>query len=290
MTAAFELSNVGYEYENGVVALRNVSLSIQHGEKIAILGANGSGKSTLIRILDGLIHPWSGTIFALGSPLTAATLASEGFAYSFRRRVGFIFQNSDAQLFSPTVREEIAFGPLQLGLERAEIEQRIEDLGALLGIDHIMHRAPFQLSGGEKKRVAIACTLAINPDILLLDEPSLGLDPRAQYWLIELLVRLHEAGKTLITATHDLNIVSTIADRAIVFSENHSIVADGPAAEILADLPLLMSVNLIHQHLHRHDGLFHTHPHEHGHEHHHADSSDASGCEAIPAGTSSPTG
>jgi len=269
MTAVFELSNVGYQYDNGVVALRNVSLNIEPGEKIAILGANGSGKSTLIRILDGLTHPVSGAITAFGSPLTASALASEGFAYTFRRRVGFIFQNSDAQLFSPTVREEIAFGPLQLGLERTDIDQRIEDLGALLGIANIMDRAPFQLSGGEKKRVAIACTLAVNPEVLLLDEPSAGLDPRAQYWLIELLVRLHEAGKTLITATHDLNIVSTIADRAIVFNEDHTIVADGPSSEILTNMELLLSVNLIHQHLHRHDGVFHTHPHEHGHEHIH---------------------
>lgn len=269
MTSIFHLTNVGYEYENGVVALRDVSLTVEPGEKIAILGANGSGKSTLIRILDGLTHPQTGSVFAFGSPLTAAALASEGFGYGFRRRVGFIFQNSDAQLFSPTVREEIAFGPLQLGLDRGEIERRIADLGALLGIQHIMDRAPFQLSGGEKKRVAIACTLAINPEVLLLDEPTSGLDPRAQYWLIELLVRLHEAGKTLITATHDLNIVSTIANRAIVFSEDHTIVADGPASDILSDLPLLLGVNLIHQHLHRHDGLFHAHPHDLSHEHHH---------------------
>ena len=132
-----------------------------------------------------------------------------------------------------------------------------------------MERAPFQLSGGEKKRVAIASTLAVNPDVLLLDEPTSGLDPRAQYWLIQLLVRLHEAGKTLITATHDLNIVSTIAERAIVFDEQHTIVADGPTEQILSDLPLLLSVNLIHSHLHRHDGLFHTHPHDHTHEHRH---------------------
>src|ERR1700722_3410954 len=233
VTPVFELTNVGFHYDNGVVALKDVSLQINPGGRIAILGANGSGKSTLIRVLDGLAFPQTGTVFAFGSPLTTVSLANEGFSYGFRRRVGFIFQNSDAQLFSPTVREEIAFGPLQLGLDRTEIEQRIADLETLVGISHIMNRAPFQLSGGEKKRVAIACTLAVNPDVILLDEPTSGLDPRAQYGLVELLVKLHAVGKTLITTTHDLNIVSTIADRAIVFGEDHTIVADGHACDIL---------------------------------------------------------
>jgi len=267
MTAVFELTDVGYQYDNGVTALRNITLTIQPGERIAILGANGCGKSTLIRILDGLAFPQTGTITAFGSQLTETSLNREETAFTFRRKVGFVFQNSDAQLFSPTVREEIAFGPRQLGLSREQIHQRIRDLSDLLGIEAILDRAPFQLSGGEKKRVAIACTLAVNPDVILLDEPTSGLDPRAQYWLVELLVKLHDSGKTLITATHDLNIVATIADRAIVFSEEHRIVADGPCNTILADLPLLQHVNLIHPNLHRHNGIFHAHPHSHPHVH-----------------------
>ncbi len=267
---AFKLSDVGYRYGEGVVALHGVSLTIGMGETVAILGANGCGKSTLIKMLDGLIHPQEGLIEAFGEPLTEASLRDEKFAYRFRRRVGFIFQNSDAQLFSPTVRDEIAFGPLQMGLSVEETEQRIRDVAALLDIVRLLDRPPFQLSGGEKKRVAIACSLAVNPDVLLLDEPTNGLDPRSQYALVELLVRLSSAGKTLITATHDLNIVPRIAARALVFSEEHTVVADGASQEILADLPLLLRVNLIHAHLHRHGEIIHAHPHVHEHDHNHA--------------------
>ncbi len=268
---ALRLTNVGYRYGGSVVALRNVSLTIGLGETVAILGANGCGKSTLIKMLDGLIHPQEGQIEAFGEPLTEESLRDEAFSYRFRRRVGFIFQNSDAQLFSPTVREEIAFGPLQMGLSMEETEQRLHDVTALLDIGRLLERPPFQLSGGEKKRVAIACSLVVNPDVLLLDEPTNGLDPRSQYALVELLVRLGEVGKTIITATHDLNIVARIAARALVFSEEHTVVADGPAQEILANLPLLLRVNLIHEHLHRHGDLLHAHPHpptgEHTHTH-----------------------
>ncbi|MCW3095305.1 MAG: ABC-type cobalt transport system, ATPase component [Chthonomonadaceae bacterium] len=273
-TPAFWLSDVGYRYGEGVVALRGVSLTIGMGETVAILGANGCGKSTLIKMLDGLIHPLEGRIEAFGEPLTEESLRDEKFAYRFRRRVGFIFQNSDAQLFSPTVRDEIAFGPLQMGLSVEETEGRIRDVAALLDITRLLERPPFQLSGGEKKRVAIACSLAVNPDVLLLDEPTNGLDPRSQYALVELLVRLSAAGKTLITATHDLNIVPRIATRALVFSEEHTVVADASSREILADLPLLLRVNLIHEHLHRHGEIIHAHPHPHDHEHTHTHPTD----------------
>lgn len=272
--AAFVLSNVHYHYSTGVVALEDVSLTVQQGERIAILGANGCGKSTLLRILNGLTFAQSGQVEAFGISLTEAGLQEEATAHRFRRRVGFIFQNSDAQLFSPTVREEIAFGPLQMGLQREEVEQRITDVAQLLGIIGLLDRAPFQLSGGEKKKVAIASTLAVNPDALLLDEPTTGLDPRSQSWLVELLQRLHGAGKTLITATHDLNLVPDLADHILVFSEKHTIVAEGPPDTLLADTDLLVRVNLIHADWHRHGTLwhFHTHPvdkpHTHPHDEH----------------------
>lgn len=242
----FRLIDVETGYLPGVSALSNVSLTISKGEKIAIVGANGSGKSTLIKLLDGLIHPRSGEIQAYGQPLTEASLRDEAFAHQFRRRVGFIFQNSDAQLFSPTVREEIAFGPLQMGMELLEIEQRIKDLVKLLNIESLLDRSTFQLSGGEKKKVAIASSLVINPEVLLLDEPTNGLDPRSQHWLVELLVDLHAAGKTLVTATHDLRIVPSIADRVLVFSEDHKLIAEGRTEQILSDHELLVRVNLIH--------------------------------------------
>lgn len=274
-TPVFRLSGVEYRYGDAIVALRDVSLTIARGEKIAILGANGCGKSTLIRMLDGLILPCEGRLEAFGESLTEEKLRNEAFARRFRRRVGFVFQNSDAQLFSPTVREEIAFGPLQMGLPREEVERRIEDTAGLLDITRLLDRPPFRLSGGEKKKVAIAGTLVINPDVILLDEPTNGLDPRSQRWLVELLVALHAAGKTLVTATHDLAIVPEIADRVLVFSEEHTPAAEGPSREILADSDLLLRVNLIHEHYHRHGDTVHSHPHHHHDDHEHSHTANA---------------
>ena len=258
----FRLENINFSYGPGVPALLNVSLKIEQGEKIAILGANGSGKSTLIKLLDGLIHPGSGAIDAFGEELTEAKLRDDAFSHRFRRRVGFIFQNSDAQLFCSTVRDELAFAPLQMGLPTEEVEQRISEVAAVLNIEKLINRSPFQLSGGEKKKVAIAGSLVVNPDVILLDEPTNGLDPRSQRWLVELLVSLHDAGKTIITSTHDLNIVPEISDRVIVFSEDHKIVAEGETMSVLANKDLLLRVNLIHEHAHKHAGLWHAHPDE----------------------------
>lgn len=241
----FRLSQVSYTYPEGTCALRDVSLTVDANEKVAILGANGCGKSTLVRILGGLLFPQTGTVEASGSLLSEAALQDERFQYRFRQRVGFVFQNSDAQLFSSTVREEIAFGPLHLRLPEEEILRRIADVANLLDIASLLDRPPFQLSGGEKKKVAIAATLAANPLVILLDEPTNGLDPRAQRFLVELLNRLHAAGKTLVTATHALDIVPTIADRVVVFAEDHTIAAHGPTERILGDLALLARVNLI---------------------------------------------
>ena len=267
---AFDLAHVSYRYHTGVAALEDVSLTIAQGEKVAILGANGCGKSTLLKILNGLEFAQSGQVTAFDIALTEENLKDEATAYRFRRRVGFIFQNSDAQLFSPTVREEIAFGPLQMGLDRHELEQRLADVARLIGIENLLDRAPFQLSGGEKKKVAIASTLVINPDVLLLDEPTAGLDPRSQSWLVDLLLRLHAAGKTLITTTHDLALVPDMADRALVFSEQHALAAQGTAEEILSDTELLVRVNLVHAHYHRHGDLWHSHPHHHSGSHTHS--------------------
>jgi cobalt/nickel transport system ATP-binding protein len=265
----FSLNAVSYAYTQNVAALTDVSLCLRHGERVAILGANGSGKSTLIKMLDGLLFPQRGTFEAFGEPITEAAMRHEDFAHRFRRRVGFIFQNADAQLFSPTVREEIAFGPLQMALPIDQIQQRIADIAALMEIEKLLDRPPFQLSGGEKKKVAIASALVINPDVLLLDEPTNGLDPRSQHWLVALLQKLHVAGKTLVTATHDMAIVPEIANRALVFSEAHCLVADGPVADILKNTELLLRVNLIHEHWHRHGPLWHSHPHLHDRDHAH---------------------
>lgn len=273
MEAIFDLRNVSYTYLRRFEALKDVTLTFHAGEQVVILGANGSGKSTLLSILNALIFPTHGDYYAFGNPVKEEvfdTLEENEFNQFFRKRVGFLFQNPDIQLFSSTVFDEIAFGPLQLDLPPDEVIRRTEDVMEMLEIADLKDRAPHMLSGGEKKKVCIASILSTNPDILLLDEPTGGLDPRSQIWLIELLQNLAEAGKTIITATHDLDIVEQISTRAIIVGEDHTIKADADCAEVMKDLDLLMSVNLIHRHMHRHGTLIHEHLHAHTGEHDHA--------------------
>jgi len=243
----FSCRGLEYAYLDRFPALAGVSLDVRRGEKVALLGANGCGKSTLLKVLDGLVFPTAGTFHAFGEPVTEDALEDEQFSQGFRSRVGFVFQNSDAQVFSPTVREEVAFGCLQLGLTRAETLARVDDVLAMLGIADLADRAPFQLSGGQKKRVAIASVLVMNPEVLLFDEPTAALDPRTQQWLAELIVELNEAGKTIVLATHDLDVLDVIADRAVVFGEDHTVLRDGTPADVLADRALLLAVNLVHE-------------------------------------------
>jgi cobalt/nickel transport system ATP-binding protein len=261
-------SDLHYSYLGRFPALAGVSLQVRHGERLALLGANGCGKSTLLKLLDGLVFPDSGSYTAFGQPVTEDALEDEQFSRGFRSRVGFVFQNSDVQLFSPTVREEVAFGCLQLGLSRDETAARVDDVLRLLDLTELADRAPFQLSGGQKKKVAIASVLVMNPDVLLFDEPTAALDPRTQGWLRDLLAELHDAGKTIVLATHDLEALDRVADRCLVFSEEHGIAGSGTPAEVLADLPLLLGVNLVHEHTHRHDDAIHSHPHGTGGQHH----------------------
>lgn len=249
-----ELSNLSYSYVQNKNVLSDISLSFYPGESIAILGANGCGKSTLLKILSGLLHPTSGTIKAFGKEVTEKSLQERSFLSEFRQRIGFIFQNSDAQLFSATVRDELSFAPLQAGLSPQDTSERVHDIAELLGIAHLLDRPPYHLSGGEKKKVALASVLSVNPDILFLDEPTNGLDPRTQYWLVEFLTALHSTGKTIITATHDLSIVEDIAERIIIFHEDHTIAADGSCLPILSNRQLLLEVNLIHARSHFHVG------------------------------------
>ncbi len=235
-----------YSYLGRYPALEDVSLTVHRGERVALLGANGCGKSTLLKILDGLVFPDEGSYTAFGEPVTEDTLEDEQMSEGFRSRVGFVFQNSDAQVFSPNVREEIAFGPLQLGLSREETAERVQDVLAMLGIADLADRAPFQLSGGQKKKVAIATVLVMNPDVLLFDEPTAALDPRTQHWLVDLVEQLGAAGKTIVHATHDLDLLHRIADRAVVFGEDHRLAGTGTPDEVLADHDLLLRVNLVH--------------------------------------------
>jgi len=243
--ALLALHGVSYRYLDRFPALDDVSIEIHEGEKVALLGANGCGKSTLLKVLDGLVFPDAGVYEAFGAKVTEANLDDEQFNRGFRSRVGFVFQNSDAQVFSPTVREEIAFGPLNMGLDRGVIDFRVDDTLQLLDIAELADRAPYQLSGGQKKRVAIASVLVMNPDVLLFDEPTAALDPRTAEWLVDLIVDLNRAGKTIVLATHDLGSLDVLADRCVVFSEDHRLVAEGPPADVLADRALLESVNLV---------------------------------------------
>ena len=266
----FEATGVRYEYER-VAALQGLSLRVCAGERIALLGANGSGKSTLLRLMDALHFACGGTLRFRGAALTEAAMEDDGFALQFRRRVGLVFQNPDIQLFNPTVFDEVAFGPLQLGWPRAEILERVHATLEWIGAEHLKDRAPYRLSGGEKKRVAIASVVVLDPDVLLLDEPTASLDPRSQSQVIELLESWNNGRKTIITATHQLEILGEISDRAVVLKSG-AVVADATPVEVLANTELLESANLIHSHRHLHGGVPHKHPspylrHEHEHKH-----------------------
>jgi cobalt/nickel transport system ATP-binding protein len=267
--ALLVVEKASYTYLERFPALDEVSLTVQRGEKVALLGANGCGKSTLLKLLDGLVFPDSGRYTAFDAEITEDNLEDEQLSQGFRSRIGFVFQNSDAQVFSPTVREEIAFGPLNMGLSRDEAAARVDDTLAMLDITDLAERAPYQLSGGQKKRVAIASVLAMNPEVLLFDEPTAALDPRTQRWLIELIVELNAAGKTIVLATHDLDALDRLADRCVVLSEDHRVAAAGEIARILGDEELLLAVNLVHEHAHSHGGVVHTHLHARDHHDHH---------------------
>jgi cobalt/nickel transport system ATP-binding protein len=268
MTAGpvFEAKAVNFAYEQ-IPALRELSLTIGAGHSVALVGANGSGKSTLLRLLDALCFPSSGSICFCGEPLTAERLRNDDFALSFRRRVALVFQNPDVQLFNPTVFDEVAFGPLQMGWSSAEVIARVNSTLDVMGISHLRDRAPYRLSGGEKKRVALASVIVLDPEVLLLDEPTAMLDPRSQSQLIDLIQNWKGSSKTIITATHQLEIVEDIAERVVVL-EQGTVVATGSPQEVLSNEELLLRANLVHAHRHKHGEITHSHPHVHSHGEH----------------------
>ena len=263
----FELKGVYFSYFGKIPALCGVDLTIEEGSKTALIGANGTGKSTLLTILDALLFPDKGVMKAFDKELKESALNDVSFSRFFRSKVGFVFQNADVQLFCPTVKEDIVFGPLQLGIPQDEIKKRLDRLTIDLKIAHLLERSPHQLSIGEKKKVAIASVLAINPDVLLLDEPTAGLDPQTSRHIIDIILAENKSGKTIITATHDLHIIEEIADFVHVFGADKNIVRSGRTCDILSDQKLLQENNLIHIHSHRHKDTIHVHPHQHL-EHH----------------------
>jgi len=264
--AVFELKQVRYRYRD-VIALDDLNLRVEEGSRTALLGANGSGKSTLLRILDALYFADTGSVRFRGRELDERAFESDEFAFDFRRRVGLVFQSPDVQLFNPTVFDELAFGPLQLRWPRDEIVDRVESVMERFEIAHLRDRPPHRLSGGEKKRVAVASVLVLDPEVLLLDEPTAALDPRSESQIINLLASLGDGKRTIVIATHDLNLAFDIADRCVLLDRGR-LAATGDPREIVRDTELLGRVNLIHEHLHRHaSGIVHSHPHRHPHEH-----------------------
>jgi len=262
----FDVRDVTFRYQK-VSALDGLSLTIQPGKRVALLGANGSGKSTLLRILDGLAFPQQGSVFFDGESLTEDRFQDTKFSYGFRRRVGLVFQNPDVQLFSPTVFDEVAFGPLQLGWPKEEVRRQVAQMLEVMKITHLKDRSPHHLSTGEKKRVTLASVLVLDPDVLLLDEPTAALDPKSASQMVDFLVGWRGGKKTVITTTHHLDIVEDIADYCYVF-ETGRVVAEGAPVEVLRNTELLERTNLIHVHRHVHpSGEVHSHPHLHPHRH-----------------------
>ncbi len=229
-----EVQDLNHTYADGTKAVKGISFRIHHGESVAVVGANGAGKSTLLLHLNGYLTPQTGNVRIGDFPLTKETVKD------IRKTVGMIFQNPDDQLFMPTVYDDVAFGPLNLGLPPDEVESRVQDALARTDTGHLRDRPPYRLSGGEKRAVAIATVLAMSPDILVMDEPSSNLDPKARRTLIELLAGFQH---TKIIATHDLDMVLDLCERTIVIRDG-KVMADGPTTDIFQDVNLLESSHL----------------------------------------------
>lgn len=225
-----EVDNLSFRYPDGHAALHDVTFHIQMGEKVALVGQNGSGKSTLLLHLNGVLRSTSGSICVGGLPLNDTNLGQ------IRAWVGLVFQNPDDQLFSPRVRQDVAFGPLHMGLPDAEVNARVEKALAAVRMNDYADRVSFHLSIGEKKRIAVATVLSMDPQILVMDEPSAGLDPRARRNLINLLHDLRD--QTMLISTHDMRLAAEVCPRTIVLSGGR-VVADGPTRDLLYDAALM---------------------------------------------------
>ncbi|MGE5677047.1 MAG: energy-coupling factor ABC transporter ATP-binding protein [Pseudomonadota bacterium] len=229
-----ELKDLHYSYPDGHEAVRNISLKIQHGESIGIIGANGAGKSTLLMLLVGVLFPNAGEVLVGDVHVTQKTLPL------IRQRLGMVFQNPDDQLFMTTVYDDVAFGPRNCKLSEAEVVERVKEALELVGIPHLKYRAPFKLSGGEKRCAAIATVLSMQPDVLIMDEPTSALDPKSRRNIINLLKSFEH---TKIITSHDLDMVFETCKRIIVIKEGQ-VAADGTAEEILTNESLLDNCGL----------------------------------------------
>ena len=210
-----ELKNIFFEYEAGEPVLTDLDLDIDEGSCLVVVGDNGSGKTTLFRILNGLSFPGKGSYVFDGQEISAAYLRDNAAAKRFHKRIGYLFQNTDTMLFNSRVYDEIAFGPRQMGLSDEETDARVMDCLRTFGIEDLREKVPYHLSGGQKKWVALAAVMALNPEVLVLDEPFAGLDRKKEEWLLDFLKELKASGKTLIIATHKEDLLAGIADKKI---------------------------------------------------------------------------
>lgn len=238
--AAVNLEDVRCTWGDGAVALDGVSFRIEPGERVALLGANGSGKTTLLKLLNALVLPDSGVVRYDGQPLTPATLSDDEWTRRFRSETALLFQSPEAMLFNPTVHDEIAYTLRRRG--DTDAEQRARAWAERLGLGDAVDKPPYTLSGGEKQRLVLAAVLALEPRLLLLDEPSASLDPVTVHWLVDYL--RHQSGMTVVTASHNLALATELSERAIVMGPDHRLRWDGPSAACVDDPELLASVNL----------------------------------------------
>ena len=234
-----EVKNIKYAYNSEYQALKGVSLKVERGEMVALLGKNGAGKSTLFLHLNGIYEPDEGQVFIDGEELKY----DKKSLLKFRQKVGIVFQNPDDQIFAPTVEEDVAFGPLNLGLSMEEVQDRVEYALARVGMSGFEKKAPHHLSGGQKKRVAIAGILAMKPEIMVLDEPTAGLDPQGVVDLSKLLNELNDEGITIIISTHEVDLVPNYAKRVFVLVDG-LLIAEGTPKEIFAKPEILEQANL----------------------------------------------
>jgi len=258
VSAGLEIRALRFAYPDGREALRGVDLAVAPGERVAVLGPNGAGKTTLVLHLNGILQPQAGEVVIGGLPVTKANLAT------IRQRVAIVFQDPDDQLFMPSVRDDVAFGPANAGLRGVALEERVQQALDGVGMGEHVDRAPHHLSFGQRRRVAVATVLAMEPELLVLDEPTSNLDPAARRELAEILDTLD---LTQLVVTHDLPYALELCPRAVILDEGR-IVADGPTHELLADEDLLARHRLelprgfqVHTHPHRHGRVVHAHPH-----------------------------
>jgi cobalt/nickel transport system ATP-binding protein len=234
-----EVQNIKYSYNKDYQALKGVSLKVEKGEMVALLGKNGAGKSTLFLHLNGIYEPDEGKVFIDGEELKY----DKKSLLKFRQKVGIVFQNPDDQIFAPTVEEDVAFGPLNLKLPMEEVQKRVTESLARVGMSGFEKKAPHHLSGGQKKRVAIAGILAMQPEIMVLDEPTAGLDPQGVRDLSNLLKELNDEGITIIISTHEVDLVPNYAKRVFVLVDG-LLIAEGTPKEIFAQPEILDQANL----------------------------------------------